>query len=121
VEGKKTLPFQLVNDSSYYQYAGYTPDVKDVLSTLNVNHIDSSSKYSWSLIYCNNYKPVVKAELVSKNLMPDVRNMTVKDALYLLENMNVKVVMKGRGKVVAQDVLPGTTVNKNQTVTLLLN
>jgi len=29
--------------------------------------------------------------------------------------------MKGRGKVVAQDVLPGTTVNKNQTVTLLLN
>jgi cell division protein FtsI (penicillin-binding protein 3) len=63
----------------------------------------------------------MKAEAVSKNTMPDVKNMTVKDALYLLENMHMKVVVKGRGKVVAQDVLPGTTINKNQTVTLLLN
>jgi cell division protein FtsI (penicillin-binding protein 3) len=47
--------------------------------------------------------------------------MTLKDALYLLENMNMKVVVKGRGKVIAQDVLAGAVVNKNQTVTLLLN
>jgi cell division protein FtsI (penicillin-binding protein 3) len=53
--------------------------------------------------------------------MPDVRSMTLKDALYLLENMNMKIVAKGRGKVVAQDVLAGTVVNNNQTVTLLLN
>jgi len=47
--------------------------------------------------------------------------MTLKDALYLLENMDIRVLTKGRGKVVAQDVLPGTAINKNQTVTLLLN
>ena len=63
----------------------------------------------------------MKAEPVSKNTMPDVKSMTLKDALYLLENMDIKVLAKGRGKVIAQDVLPGTTVNKNQTVTLLLN
>ena len=73
------------------------------------------------MIYTNNYKPVVKAETVSKNTMPDMRSMTLKDALYLLENMNVKVLVKGKGKVVAQDILPGTTINKNQAVTLLLN
>ena len=89
---------------------------------MNVKHIDSSNKNSWSWIYSNNkYKPVVKAETVSKNTMPDVKNMTLKDALYLLENMDVRVLTKGRGKVVAQDVLPGTAINKNQTVTLLLN
>ena len=121
VEGKKTLPFQLVTDSSLYQYAGYTPDVMNVFNTLDVKHTDSSSKNSWSWIYSNNYKPVVKAEVVSKNTMPDVRAMTMKDALYLLENMNIKVIVKGRGKVVAQDVLAGTAINKNQTVTLLLN
>jgi cell division protein FtsI (penicillin-binding protein 3) len=121
VEGKKTLPLQLVTDSSLYQYAGYTPDVMNVFNTLDVKHTDSSSKNSWSWIYSNNYKPVVKAELVSKNTMPDVRAMTMKDALYLLENMNIKVIVKGRGKVVAQDVLAGTAINKNQTVTLLLN
>lgn len=121
VQGKKTVPLQLVPDSSLYQYAGYTPDMMNVLNTLNVKHIDSSNKNSWSWINSNNYKPVIKAEAVPKNTMPDVKNMTMKDALYLLENMDMKVIIKGRGKVVAQDVLAGTTINKNQPVTLLLN
>ena len=121
VQGKKTAPLQLIKDSSSYQYAGYTTDVRDVFEAMKVNHVDSSNKNSWSWVYSNNYKPVVKAETITKNMMPDVKNMTLKDALYLLENMNVKVVARGRGKVVAQDVLPGTAINKNQTVTLLLN
>lgn len=121
VQGKKTAPLKLTADSSFYQYAGYASDVKNVFNTLNINHVDSSYKNSWSRIYNNNYKPVVQAETISKNTMPDVKNMTLKDALYLLENMNVKVFTKGRGKVVAQDILPRTTINKNQTVTLLLN
>ena len=121
VQSKNTAPIPLIADSSLYEYAGYTPDVTSVFKTLNVNHIDSSGTNSWSWIYSNNYKPVVKAEVVSKNTMPDVRSMTMKDALYLLENMNMKVIVKGRGKVVAQDVLAGTVINKNQTVTLLLN
>ena len=53
--------------------------------------------------------------------MPDVKKMTLKDALYLLESMNLKVAIKGKGKVVAQDILPGTSIKKNQTVTLLLD
>ena len=53
--------------------------------------------------------------------MPDLNRMTLKDALYELENRNIKVIVKGRGKVVAQDVAPGSIVKKNQTVTLLLN
>jgi len=121
VQGKKTAPLQLIKDSSSYQYAGYTTDVRDVFEAMKVNHVDSSNKNSWSWVYSNNYKPVVKAETITKNMMPEVKNMTLKDALYLLENMNVKVVARGRGKVVAQDVLPGTAINKNQTVTLLLN
>jgi cell division protein FtsI (penicillin-binding protein 3) len=121
VQGKKTGPLQLAVDSSMYQYSGYTPDMRNVLAALDVKHVDSSYKSSWSWIYSNNYKPVVKAETVSKNVMPDVKSMTLKDALYLLENMNMKVVVKGRGKVVAQDVQAGSLINKNQIVTLLLN
>jgi cell division protein FtsI (penicillin-binding protein 3) len=121
VQGKKTMPLQLAVDSSLYQYSGYTPDVMNILRDLNVNPVDSSYRSSWSWIYNNNYKPVVKAETIARNLMPNVKSMTLKDALYLLENMNMKVVVKGRGKVIAQDVLVGAVVNKNQTVTLLLN
>lgn len=121
VQGKKSVALQLVSDSSFYQYAGYTKDVKNVLNTLHINHIDSAHKSDWSWISSNKYKPVVKAEAISKTTMPDVKSMTLKDALYLLENRDIKVLIKGRGRVVAQDVLPGTVIIKNQTVTLLLN
>jgi cell division protein FtsI (penicillin-binding protein 3) len=47
--------------------------------------------------------------------------MTLKDALYLLESKGVKVTAKGKGKVLMQDIAPGTNINKAQTVTLLLN
>jgi hypothetical protein len=33
----------------------------------------------------------------------------------------MKVIVKGRGKVVAQDIAPGAAISKDQTVTLLLN
>ena len=121
VKGKKSMPYQIVADSSNYTYAGYTSDVKNIFNQLNVRSTDSSLQNSWSSIYNINYKPVIKAENNLKNTMPDVKNMTLKDALYLLENMNMKVLLKGRGKVIAQDVIAGTTINKNQTVTLLLN
>jgi len=121
VKGKKILPFQLTPDSSYYSYAGYTNDVRNILNELHVAHIDSAGQQAWSLMYNNNYQAVVKQERMSGNTMPDVRNMTLKDALYLLENMNLNVSVRGKGKVVAQDILPGTGIRKNQTVTLLLN
>jgi cell division protein FtsI (penicillin-binding protein 3) len=47
--------------------------------------------------------------------------MSLKDALYLLENQNIQVAVSGRGKVVAQSITPGSFVSKNQKVTLLLN
>jgi cell division protein FtsI (penicillin-binding protein 3) len=47
--------------------------------------------------------------------------MTLKDALYILENKKIKVIVKGKGKVMVQDVLPGTAITKGTTVTILLH
>ena len=63
--------------------------------------------------------PVVKQENFARNTMPDVRSMTLKDALYLLENMDMKVLTKGREEVGSD--IPDTAISKNQTVTILLN
>ena len=121
VQGKKTAPLQLITDSSMYQYSGYTPDVRNVFEQVNMKPVDSASKNTWSIIYSNNYKPVIKANPVFKNQMPNLYHMTLKDALYEIENRNMKVVVKGRGKVVAQDIAPGAAISKGQTVNLLLN
>ncbi len=81
---------------------------------MNVHAVDSAGQNNWSTVYQQQYKPVVKANNVDRNVMPDVRNMTLKDALYLLENMNLKVAVKGRGRVVAQDIPAGMTIGKNK-------
>jgi cell division protein FtsI (penicillin-binding protein 3) len=122
VEGKKAKQPVFVKDSTFYTYAGYTRDMQHVMKELKLTHADSAREKDWSLVYNhNNYKPVVKPIATAKNIMPDVKGMTMKDALYVLEEMGLKVTIKGRGKVVAQDILAGTIVKKNNTVTLLLN
>jgi len=121
VQGKKGMAMPVKPDSSLFTYAGYTPDVREVFEQVNVKPVDSVKKANWSVVYSNNYKPVMKSIAAAKNSMPDVSHMTLKDALYELESRNLKVVVRGRGKVVAQDVAPGSAIAKNQTVTLLLN
>ncbi len=50
--------------------------------------------------------------------MPDLKGMGLKDALYLLENMGVKVSVKGKGKVIHQSLAPGTALTKDRAVVL---
>lgn len=57
---------------------------------------------------------------VYKGIMPDVSGMTLKDAVFLLENYGVRVHIDGRGKVTGQSVPAGTRLAKGQTVTLQL-
>jgi cell division protein FtsI (penicillin-binding protein 3) len=121
VQGKKNRALPIAPDSAAYAWAGHTPDIRTVLQKVSLKALDSSGKNPWSLVYSNNYKPVVRPVAVSKQIMPDLKHMTLKDALYELENRSVKVAIRGRGKVVAQDLLPGSVIQKNQTVTLLLN
>jgi cell division protein FtsI (penicillin-binding protein 3) len=121
VQRKKVGPMLLTPDSSLHTYAGYGDDVKNILLTVGMKYKDSSHRADWNTVYTNPDKPVVKASEVKNKIIPDVRNMTLKDALYVLENRNVKVLVKGRGRVVAQDIMPGTRITKNQTINLLLN
>jgi cell division protein FtsI (penicillin-binding protein 3) len=57
---------------------------------------------------------------VNAQIIPNLKGMGLKDALYLLEEMDVKVLAKGKGRVVGQSLLPGLPVQKNQVVTLEL-
>ena len=56
-----------------------------------------------------------------KTIMPNVKEMPAMDAIPLLENMGLKVEIKGSGKVEKQSVEPGTKVQINQIVRLELS
>lgn len=108
-------------DSSYYLYAGAAEDMQQVMSTLQWKYKDSVGAHEWTRLYAANYEPVLNGQPVSKKNMPDVRGMGLKDALFLLENMQAKVIVRGKGKVKTQSVMPGAVFTKNQPVIIELN
>ena len=55
------------------------------------------------------------------SVTPDVVGMGLKDAVYLLENMGLKVTATGRGRVMNQSLAAGTNFNKKQNISLTLN
>jgi cell division protein FtsI (penicillin-binding protein 3) len=55
-----------------------------------------------------------------ENLVPNVVGMGAKDAVFVLENCGLRVLLTGAGTVVSQSVANGVRVVKGQTVTLTL-
>ncbi len=70
---------------------------------------------------------VIKSDKVNqilakyKTIMPDLRGLTSKDALYILENMGLNVQLKGSGIVKEQSIKRGEHIKKNQIVSLKLS
>jgi cell division protein FtsI (penicillin-binding protein 3) len=58
---------------------------------------------------------------IRENLVPNVREMGVKDAIYLLENAGLKVIIHGRGKVMEQSIPPGSRIEKGQKIVLTMS
>lgn len=116
VEKKDATNYAVVKESSSNYYAGYTKDIRKVFSTLNVRYRDSAIQNNWSKVAANEDETVLKGNGVQQKLMPDVKGLGLKDALYLLENIGMKVIVKGRGKVVNQSIPAGTTIMKGFTV-----
>jgi cell division protein FtsI (penicillin-binding protein 3) len=120
VERKSPSLYTARKDSSAYFYAGYTPDIKNIYETLKVGYTDSVAGNEWSSVYATNYQPVIKSNTIRHQVMPNVKGMGLKDALFLLENMGLKVAVKGKGKIYGQSVAPGTALAKGITVMLEL-
>ncbi len=50
----------------------------------------------------------------------DVSGMGAKDALYILENLGLHVIVHGRGTVNSQSIQPGSRINKGDKIVLNL-
>jgi cell division protein FtsI (penicillin-binding protein 3) len=111
----------LKKDNTAYYYAGSTDEIKNIFYTLKMPYADSSRDNKWSGVYRQNSQPVVNAKTEEIKKVPDVKGMGLKDALYLLESRDLKVIARGTGKVKQQSISAGTIVSKNQKLILDLN
>jgi cell division protein FtsI (penicillin-binding protein 3) len=83
--------------------------------------LDSSSSARWTYIQRKDDVSTARSLQTGRHEMPNVKGMGLKDAIYLLENMNLKVVAKGMGKVSQQSLAAGIAVAPGQTVYIDLN
>lgn len=57
---------------------------------------------------------------IAPEVIPDVLGMTLRDAIFLLENQGLRVSHKGNGRITAQSILPGQKINKGSRISLTL-
>lgn len=110
-------------DSNRYYYAGYTPDIREVERSFNLRYTDSSGNNAWGRLYASgsSAEPVLNREALVKNEVPDVKGMGLKDALYLLESRDLRVAVRGSGKVKTQNPAPGAACKRNETILIQLD
>ncbi|HMI78081.1 MAG TPA: penicillin-binding protein [Ferruginibacter sp.] len=112
-------------DTSLYNYFGLKNELNSIFINLNLPFVDSASSGYWRSMQLKNNAGILNKPLyttsASGSLTPNVVGMGLKDAVYLLENMGLKVSFTGRGRVINQSLTAGTNFNKTQTISLILN
>ena len=124
INNNKALFAGLVTDSSAYKYSGMMNDLNAIFSFMHMNYSDSSVSGKWRMVNMVANNSGLKSPGISglpANTMPDVMGMGLKDAIYLLENRGLKVGFTGRGKVISQSLLAGSSVSSGQKINLMLN
>lgn len=121
VQRKSPTPVELKKDSAAFYYAGAAGDLRTVLQSLQVPYTDSVRQQEWGGMIAGDPEPKMKPISVRERVMPNVRGMGLKDALFLLESMGLKVSVRGKGKVAVQSISPGTQLAKGITVILELS
>lgn len=60
------------------------------------------------------------AAYISKDIMPDLRGMSLTETLPLLENKGLKIIVKGQGWISEQSIPPNSKIQKGQNLILTL-
>ena len=98
--------------------AHYVLDAIDVQAT---GFDDDSDKPVWGNVSHNPENVILSKKDIADKKVPNVIGMGAKDAVYLLENLGLKVHITGMGKVRSQSIPAGNTIYKGKTIQLRLH
>jgi len=99
--------------------AGLTEDVQMLCNTFGIsNHYQEQEKWVRSRVTNKSIQWVTNR--VNEKQVPDVTGMALRDALYILENNGLKVLVSGKGRVKSQSLPTGTTILPNSTIKIIL-
>ncbi|MDR1517764.1 MAG: transpeptidase family protein [Dysgonamonadaceae bacterium] len=99
---------------------GHWDENKRLLSELKLPYSDQGNRSEWIQIRQDGAKVEVQPLEVKRQVVPNVKGMGARDAVYLLEKSGLKVTLSGMGKVVAQSFQPGSKLVKGTTINISL-
>jgi len=109
-------------DNNVYQFYGMKKDLNNIFDVFKYKATDSATgTWRTTILHDGNAKLMADNVAAASTKVPDVKGMGLKDAIYLLENMGLKVSATGRGKVVYQSLAQNTDFNKGQQIKIQLN
>ncbi len=101
--------------------SGYFNDLTYLCNELGIaNHTYSGSDEEWVFASLSNNAVMWHSKKVKEQVVPDVTGMTLKDALYILENSGLKVSIRGAGRVQTQSMSPGSKIVKGNIIAITL-
>ncbi len=100
---------------------GDAAQLRRVVRTLDVPHAGEPPRTGWSRVRRDSTGAVGFVSVEPRpGVVPDVRGMGLKEALFLMEQCGLHVRSEGRGSVRRQSLAPGTSVHEGATVHLTL-
>ncbi|AKD05261.1 penicillin-binding protein [Pontibacter korlensis] len=102
--------------------AGSFDDLKMIYNSIGISTHTGNVEEDWVKVEPKRRSLEFKSNPVLQNKVPDVIGMTLRDALYILGNQHLNVKVEGAGKhVKSQSLEPGTDINEDKTITIILS
>lgn len=98
--------------------AGFADDLRMIGSELNIDSQPAAD--GWVKAQTQGSRMQWVSQSAGRSRVPDVRGMTLRDALHLLENRGFTVRFQGIGKVTEQSIEPGAALPSPRRITLML-
>ena len=99
---------------------GYRADINEVLKNLDIKYRRTADD-EWVVTRESGDTVSLSGLKMQPGLVPDVRGMSLRDAVYLLENNGLRVKISGKGKVLRQSPEHGARYNEETIVSLEMN
>ena len=119
VNQTKILPTAVPGSKFPYVASGKGEELQGIFEYLKLP-LKSPTQEDWVVASSLAGQVQLQQTETENAVVPNVSGMSLRDALYLLENKGLKVNFNGKGKVLSQSISPGTLLTPNATIDLVL-
>ncbi|MBK8805852.1 MAG: PASTA domain-containing protein [Bacteroidales bacterium] len=118
---REYMPQELASEKSIpFARDGFRTDLQSIIETLGLDYALTSSASEWVMSSVEDQKLVLNTRTIKEFVVPNVKGMGLRDAVYLLEKQGLQVEVKGYGIVKQQSLVPGQTIKNGDRIIIEL-